>query len=200
LGASIFAGPYDKVGSYFAWANAMVSDSDWLRNLPKFSGEANPASFGPVGFHWLLPGLLGGVAQPGLMRDAHKDLEALQYVGTKLLVTLTREWVPDRAAIDEYGMQSLYFPIDDFAAPKIAPTIEVCKKVEAFTQRGEAVVFHCHAGKGRTGTLLATQLVWAGATAQQAITYTRKNNSLWIETPIQIKFLSEFAQILPSIR
>ncbi len=148
-----------------------------------------PASNGPEGFHWLRPGLLGGTPLPN-------GFAALQKVGTKLLVSLTAEWQPDAALMARHGMRSLYVPIPDFQPPTIAQAKHVCTAAAAYTQRGEAVVFHCQAGKGRTGTLLAAMLIWAGQSAEEAIAETRGANAAWIETEGQLAFLSQFADSL----
>ncbi len=152
-----------------------------------------PAYNGPTGFHWLMPGLLGGTPRPGIFKDIERDLQALQRVGTRLLVTLTEEWQPDATLIKEYDMQSLYVPIPDLHPPSLAQAEHVCEIASAFTRRGEAVVFHCHAGKGRTGTLLAAMLIHTGRTAAQAIAETRRQNRQWIESESQLAFLEDFA-------
>lgn len=144
----------------------------------------------PNGFCWLLPGLLGGTAKPD-----NAALKALSQLGTRLLVSLTQEWQPDAALIARYGMHSLYVPIPDLQPPSLKQAAQICREASAFTARGEAVVFHCHAGKGRTGTLLAAMLIWAGQSVEAAIKEARAQNSAWIETDGQLAFLDEFAEL-----
>lgn len=139
-------------------------------------------------FYWLQPALLGGIPKPD-----EAALKALSKLRVKLLVSLTQEWQPDSALIKRYGMVSLYAPIPDFQPPSLVQAAQICRDVSAYTARGEAVVFHCRAGKGRTGTLLAAMLIWAGQTAQDAIAETRKCNPAWIETEGQLAFLADFA-------
>jgi len=149
--------------------------------------------YGPRGFHWLEPGLLGGCAQPGVVGDPGADLAALERVGTRVLVTLTEEWEPDAHLMRNYGIVSLYFPIPDREAADTASTEDLCEKVDGYLRDGEAVVFHCRAGKGRTGTLLASQLIWAGMSAPEAVELVRSKNRNWIESSAQMEFLTRFA-------
>lgn len=156
-----------------------------------------PEYNGPTNFCWLMPGLLGGVPRPGVFKNITRDLEALRRVGTKLLVTLTSEWEPDADLISQYGMDSLYSPIIDLQPPTIVQAADICRQASQYTTDGHAVVFHCHAGKGRAGTLLASMLIWSGSSAQDAINQTRHQNSKWIQTEGQLDFLKNFADSLP---
>jgi len=145
----------------------------------------------PRGFCWLQDGLLGGTPKPD-----NTALEMLALLRVRLLVSLTQEWQPDVAAINRHGIESLYAPIPDFQPPSLKQAAQICRTVSAATARGVPTVFHCQAGKGRTGTLLAATLVWAGNTAAVAIAETRARNSAWIETQGQIDFLEAFAEQL----
>ncbi len=151
-----------------------------------------PAYYGPTNFCWLAPGMLGGCPRPGIFKDMFRDLAALQRVKTRLLVTLTEEWAPDVDMIEKYEMDSLYVPITDLAAPTLQQASMICQKATQYIEQGKAVVFHCRAGKGRTGTLLAAMLIWAGQTSEAAISKTRHKNRQWIESDSQISFLEDF--------
>lgn len=164
-----------------------------MRNAPIVE-NAVAEYFGPRDFHWLVPGLLGGAPRPGVFKDDWRDYEALRRVNTKLLVTLTDEWEPDADEIAKYGMKSFFVPIIDLTPPSIDQAISTCVVVEEYVARREAVVFHCLAGKGRTGTMLATMLIWSGSTAKDAILYTRAQNPRWIESESQLDFLAAFAK------
>lgn len=57
---------------------------------------------------------------------------------------------------------------------------------------GEVVAFHCRAGLGRTGTLLACQLIWSGERAIRAIERVRQINPRAIQSDEQVAFLRAF--------
>jgi atypical dual specificity phosphatase len=59
-------------------------------------------------------------------------------------------------------------------------------------QDGDVVAFHCRAGLGRTGTMLAAQLVWAGHPPRAAIDTVRSINPRCIQSDAQIQFLRQF--------
>jgi atypical dual specificity phosphatase len=59
----------------------------------------------------------------------------------------------------------------------------------------ERVVVHCHAGLGRTGTVLAALLVWEGAEARTAIAHVRSVNPRFIQSEAQLAFIRRFAEV-----
>jgi len=147
---------------------------------------------GPRNFHWLVRGRLGGTSRPGLAREIEIDLAALRRVGATVLYTLTEEWRPPVAEIGAAGLKSVHVPITDMAPPTPQVAAKACAEIERYLQQGEVVVHHCHAGRGRTGTLLACQLIWHGATAEEAFRSVRMANRHWIESAEQEAFLEAF--------
>ncbi|MGG7566485.1 protein-tyrosine phosphatase family protein [Rhodovulum sp. DZ06] len=151
---------------------------------------------GPRGFHWFAPGLLGGAGRPGLLGPVERDLEALQRVGTGLLVSLTEEWAPDPALMAEYGIESLHLPITDRHAPDPGAARDCCDQAAEWIAAARPVVYHCRAGKGRTGTLIAAQLIHAGLPPEEAVARTRAANSTWIENDVQLQMVLGAAEAL----
>lgn len=147
---------------------------------------------GPSGFHWLVGGLLGGMRLPGVLTKMRYDLEALKRVNVSLLVTLNEVWSPPVEELTAIGIDSYVHKITDLQAPDFAQALITCEHVHSYLEKDMACVYHCRAGVGRTGTMLASQLIYYGYTADQAITGAREKKPRWIETKTQLEFLHEF--------
>lgn len=150
---------------------------------------------GPRGFQWLRLGVLAGMPAPGLTHDLGYDLELTRQAGVSWLVTLTTEPLP-APALREYGLQALFFPIADMDAPSEEAAFELAQRVAALTAQHHAVAFHCKAGMGRTGTMLAAQLIFEGADARSALAQVRAVDPCWVQSERQIQFLAQYAQWL----
>lgn len=147
---------------------------------------------GPTGFHWLIDGVLGGTPRPGIVRSVESDAAALQRVDTKLLITLNENWSPPITELAEYGIESHQVKIPDMHAPEPSVALELCQYVDGYLKDGSACVYHCKAGRGRTGTMLAAQLMYYGRTADEAIKQVQFRNPKWIESQVQMDFLHAF--------
>ncbi|MGM0554811.1 MAG: ATP-binding cassette domain-containing protein [Myxococcota bacterium] len=148
---------------------------------------------GPRNFHWLEPDELGGCPRPGIINDIQYDLEALERVGVTHLVTLTESPL-DPEIFENTSLISLFFPIVDMEAPTIDAAFEMCARVDTCLEEGNVVAYHCKAGLGRTGTMLAAQLVWWGASSEDAVEQARSVQPKWIQSDAQIRFLEQLEQ------
>lgn len=152
-------------------------------------------SFGPRGFLWLKNGKLAGTPRPGIVQDLDYDLKALQRVGITTLVTLT-ETRPDSEALAEYGIDNIWAPFRDMTAPSITLAVDLCKRIQQLCDGNDVVAVHCRAGLGRTGTILASQLIWEGAPALDALETVRRIEPRWVQSDEQVEFLERFALFL----
>lgn len=194
--ADFFRGPRTELGAEF-----LRSGNCWPRDAAGVAASREtlePASPGrprtrrPTGFHWILPGRLGGTQWPGLLSETGRDLDALADLGVDVLVTLT-ESPFDAAQAERRGMRAVHFPIPDMGAPDLEEALAMCGRISEWLDAGSVVVLHCKAGLGRTGTMLACTLVQRGATAVGAVHQVRCTNPLYIQSEEQLRFVSRFA-------
>lgn len=147
---------------------------------------------------WIVPGLLAGSAQPGLLADLEPDLETLRKLGIRHVVSLTEERPVLPPHDEPFG--HLHFPVYDMGIPQPRKTAEVCAWITERMDAGEAVLVHCRAGLGRTGMLLACCLVWRGEAAAEAIRRVRSLNPGFIQNKLQEDFVSTFEAFLQDER
>ncbi len=160
-----------------------------------FSPRQRTGGQGPRGFQWLRPGVLAGMAAPGLTNDISYDLDLIRHTGVTCLVTLTTEPLASES-LREHGLQSVFFPIEDMDCPTEESAAELGMRVAALLAQGQVIGFHCKAGLGRTGTMLAAQLVFEGLDPHSALQRVRAIEPNWVQSEKQVKFLSRYSQWL----
>jgi atypical dual specificity phosphatase len=154
------------------------------------------SSRGPRRFFWVIRGRLGGLPRPGIFEDLANDLDGLERVRVRTLVTL-EEWesVP-RSEVTSRGLELIHFPINDMEAPSLDSALYLCRQIEERLDRKGTVAFHCRGGNGRTGLMLAAQLVFQNIPACEALEIVRSVNPRAIESPAQVSFLAQFERYL----
>lgn len=143
---------------------------------------------------------LAGLPLPGLSGSVEEDVAALKAAGVGLLITLTEEPATFGAELARAGIAGRHFPVGAYGTPDADATLRLCEEVAALIVQGTKVAFHCWAGLGRTGTLLASQLVWNGSAPDRAIARVREVIPGAIETVQQAQFVRDLAARLASSR
>ncbi|MEM6927961.1 MAG: dual specificity protein phosphatase family protein [Myxococcota bacterium] len=161
-------------------------------SLAEFFDELDPKVLTrrpPLGVSWLPDALghgrVGICSLPGeRVQSLEEDLETLRSFGVTHLLCLVEdaelafldpvETTESRArSVEQAGMAYLHLPVEDFTAPTPLQIDRALAFADAAVRNGGAVVFHCWAGLGRAGTVLACWLVGRGHTAADAIVTTR---------------------------
>ena len=111
----------------------------------------------------MVVGRLGGCGMP----ESLEDLRRLRVMGVDYLVSLATDgelarywWSPLtflRVAAAE-GLRVIRFPIPEGGAPDPSEACRLFRKLKVLEDEGYTIVFHCVAGRGRTGTMLASYL------------------------------------------
>lgn len=157
--------------------------------------NAVPASRGPHGFSWLVPGRLAGTPWPGVVHDMDADLKALSRCGVTMLITLTERDFPQEA-LARNGLRNFHLPVYDHEPPTVAQMQMLLARMSAALRRGEVLAVHCLAGLGRTGTVLAAWLVREGLTAEEALRRVRLIDAQYVQSGAQEALLYEFENAL----
>ena len=192
-----FTQPHTDIGIEFlesgsAWysnPNTKIKHKeDNLTALRRFSSVCE--------FYWVKADKLGGMQKPGLMTAIIDDLTIMKQLHVNVLVSLQQKPI-DPSLLRKYNITGLHFPIEDMGIPDLEKTYRFILKIQPLFDQGKSVIYHCKAGMGRTGTLLACNLLWLkNISAIQAIEEIRHVNYKYIQTEQQIEFVSKFEHYL----
>jgi atypical dual specificity phosphatase len=158
-------------------------------DLPAPVKPARHNGQGPPGFRWLIEGRLAGTRQPGIFGGVERELVALRDAGATMLVSLTAQPLEALDAVERIGLKYRWLPIEDMGVPGMADAVELCAAMEREIESGGAVVYHCLAGHGRTGLMLAVHLIYRGMAAAQALEHARQRKREWVQSVKQEQFL-----------
>jgi len=144
-----------------------------------------------LNFSYIIPHFLAGMARPGKIDSLNEDLDYLQKLGIKAIISLT-ETAINQEAVKNYGFHYMHIPVDDFTAPSLNQVLKCMEFIDMMNQANKAVVIHCFAGYGRTGTMLACYLVKQGENAIKAIERVRNKRPLSIQVKSQVEKIFEY--------
>ena len=151
-------------------------------------------------FSWFFEDKLAASALPYLdepefagQSGASGDLDFL--LGEEIGAVLSLEAV-NSAILKKAGIEHLHIKVKDFTAPSLDQLGEAVAFIDEQLTAGRKVLVHCHAGYGRTGTILAAWLVHRGMDPKEAIREVRRKRPFSIETGEQEDAIYQYAETL----
>ena len=140
-----------------------------------------------LNFGWVLEGCLAGAMGPTSRRDliffSQQDIRAVLRMEQNTI------------SAELGNLYDLYEPVPDFSAPTLEQIDRMTRWIEDQIENWERpVVVTCHAGIGRTGTVLACYLVYTGYAPETAITMVRELRPRSIQTREQEQAVYDYAE------
>jgi atypical dual specificity phosphatase len=113
---------------------------------------------------------VGGRPAPG--REPW-DLRDIKKAGFAVIVSFECDRI-DSDEIRAAGIEHVKICVGDFQAPTLDQLREFNELCDRKIAEGKKVLTHCWAGRGRTGTFLASRLIWRGMRTADAIAEVRQ--------------------------
>ncbi|HLY28883.1 MAG TPA: dual specificity protein phosphatase family protein [Aggregatilineales bacterium] len=147
---------------------------------------------------WIEANILAASSIPTDMRA----MSSLHSQGIRAIVSLTERPIIGimditAKAVDMLDIIYLHSPIPDGFAPNMGQAASILNFVDEMTGRKRPTFIHCHAGIGRTGTMLHAYYLWYGFDLEQAKKLVRARRpacAFGILSDTQREFLHEFAR------
>lgn len=174
------------IGDAYRWLYSKFisrpTNFSWVINN-QIAGSGLPLSFDQ--FMWLLNRGIGTIVT---VREIPLPLEWLNVNDTKN---------PNSEGKTNKKINYLHLRVEDYHSPSIEEIDSTVRFIENEIKANRAVLVHCAAGKGRTGTILGAYLLKKeNLSAKDAITRIRNLRPGSIQTDSQEKSIYEFEKYL----
>src|SRR2546428_542596 len=112
---------------------------------------------------------VGGRPAPG--REPW-DLRDIKRAGFVVIVSFECDRI-DSDEIRAAGIEHVRICVEDFQPPTLDQLREFNELCDRKIAEGKKVLTHCSAGRGRTGTFLASSLIWRGSMTSEPVAEDR---------------------------
>jgi|TARA_B100001179_G_scaffold232267_1_gene224604 atypical dual specificity phosphatase len=143
----------------------------------------------PTNFNWVIEKQIAASGIP----QSKKDVDFIVAQGISSILVLTTTF--PNAFLNNSSLKIKHLSLIDHSIPSIDKIIEALDFIQTSIDSNSAILIHCRAGKGRTGTILASYFVNSGWDVQTSIKHIRKLRSGSIEKK-QILALENFKDYL----
>jgi atypical dual specificity phosphatase len=148
---------------------------------------------------WIEPGL---IATSGIPLGV-KDLRSLYEQGIRAIVALTEHPITVQRGIssqvlDQIGLTCLHASIVDQCPPDVGTVWQTRQFINQMKAQSRPVLLYCHAGVGRTGTMLHAYYLAEGLSLEEAkarVKASKPSNQFFMLSDAQKAFLEEFATL-----
>jgi len=120
--------------------------------------------------------------------------------GISTIVSLERVDEACRAILESENVRHLEAVVPDFGAPSVEQLDRIADFIAGEISEGRAVLVHCAAGKGRTGTVLAAYLMRTGMHFDEAVREVRRKRPGSIQSYEQEEVLRKYSLLHSRLR